>query len=80
MTKDDILQAIHKFDLIQRPYIVLIHPSDAKAIKEVFPEIEEKVVLREDVCVEQGKMYAVQREEYEKWANNDFGYTWSELE
>lgn len=67
MTKDDILQAIHQFDLAIRPYIILAHPSDAKKIKDIFPEIEEKVVMREDACMEQGKMIAIQREEYEKW-------------
>lgn len=80
MTEDDILQAVHKLDLLKRPWIVFAHPNDAKAIKEALPRIEEEVVIEETESVEQGKAVAVKREEFEKWANNDFGYTWSELE
>lgn len=80
MDKDDILQAVHKLDLLKRPWIVFAHPSDAKAIKEALPRIEEEVVIEETEIVEQGKAVAIKREEFEKWANNDFGYTWSDLE
>lgn len=68
MTKDDILQAIHKLDLLKRPWIVFAHPKDAKAIKEALPRIEEEVVIQECDFVEQGKSVAVKREELEKWA------------
>ena len=80
MTLKDIKETLHKLDLLKRPWIVFAHPSDVKAIKEAFPRIEEEVVIKETENVEQGKAVAVEREEFEKWANNSFGYTWSELE
>lgn len=80
MTLEDIKKTLHKLDLLKRPWIVFAHPSDAKAIKEALPRIEEEVVIEETENVEQGKAVAVKREEIEKWANNSFGYTWSELE
>ena len=80
MTLEDIKKTIHKMDLLKRPWIVFANPTDAKAIKESLPRIEEEIVIQETESVEQGKAVAVKREEFEKWANNDFGYTWSELE
>lgn len=41
---EDIKQALHKADLALRPWIVFANPSDAKAIREVLPMAEEKVV------------------------------------
>ena len=80
MTIEEIKQALHKADLALRPWIVFASPSDAKAIKEALPRIEEEVVIQESECIEQGKAVAIKREKFEKWANNNFGYTWSELE
>ena len=80
MTIEEIKQALHKADLALRPNIVFVNPSDAKAIKEAYPEIEKMIVMQEVESIESGKAFTMKREAYEKWANNDFGYTWSELE
>lgn len=73
MTIEEIKQAIHKADLTLRPNILLVNPSDAKIIKDTIPEIDKKVVIKESEFVEQGKIYVMDRKE---WENNVFGYAW----
>ena len=80
MTIDEIKQALYKADLALRPNIVFVNPSDAKTIKDALPEIEKTIVIQETEAMESGKAAVMNRETLEKWANNDFGYTWSELE
>lgn len=80
MTIKEIKQAIHKADLALRPNIVFVNPSDAKTIKDALPEVEKTIVIQETEAMESGKAAVMNRERLEKWANNDFGYTWSELE
>lgn len=80
MSIEEIKQTIHKADLALRPNIVFVNPSDAKTIKDALPEIEKTIVIQETETIESGKAVVMEREKLEKWANNDFGYTWSELE
>ena len=80
MMIEEIKRALHKADLALRPNIVFVNPKDAKTIKDAFPEIEETIVIQETKAIESGKAAVINREKLEKWANNDFGYTWSELE
>lgn len=80
MTVEEIKRALHKADLALRPNIVFVNPSDAKVIKETLPKIEKTIVVQETEAIESGKAAVINREKLEKWANNDFGYTWSELE
>lgn len=56
MTIDEIKQALHKADLTLRPWIVFANPSDAKAIKEVLPRIEEKIIIQETEAIEREKL------------------------
>lgn len=79
MTIDEIKQALYKADLTLRPDIIFVNPSDAKAIKDAFPEIEEKLVLKESELIEKGKGYLIDRRKYEEWANGLI-YKWSGLE
>lgn len=80
MTIEEIKRALHKADLALRPNIAFVNPSDAKVIKETLPKIEKTIVVQETEAIESGKAAVINREKLEKWANNDFGYTWSELE
>lgn len=79
-TIEKIKQALHKADLALRPNIVFVNPSDAKTIKDALPEIEKSIVIQETEAMKSGKAVVMNRGRLEKWANNDFGYTWSELE
>jgi hypothetical protein len=79
MTIDEIKQALHKADLILRPNIIFVNPSDAKAIKDAVPEIDKKIVLKETEFVEKGKAYVIDRRKWDEWASG-FGYTWSGME
>ena len=67
MTIEEIKQALHKADLVLRPWIVFASPSDAKAIREVLPRIEEEVVIKETDAIESGKAIAIEREKLEAW-------------
>ena len=67
MTFEEIKQAIHKADLTLRPWIVFASPSDAKAIREALPRIEEEVVIKETEAIESGKAIAIEREKLEVW-------------
>ena len=64
MTIDEIKQALHKADLQLRPWIMFVSPSDAKAIKEALPRIEE-VVIQETDAIESGKAIAIERKKLE---------------
>ena len=68
MKIEEIKQALHKADLALRPWIVFASPSDAKAIKEALPRIEEEVVIQETEAIESGKAIAIEREKLEAWA------------
>ena len=67
MTIEEIKQAIHKADLQLRPWIVFASPSDAKAIKEALPRIEEEIVIQETEAIENGKAIAIERKKLEAW-------------
>jgi len=67
MTIDEIKHAIHKADLQLRPWIVFANPTDAKAIKEALPRIEEEVIIQETEAIESGKAIAIEREKLEAW-------------
>lgn len=68
MTIEDIKEAIHKVDLIKRPYIAFLHPDDAEALKAALPRIEEEIVIQSTPFVEKGKGVAIKREDLESWA------------
>ncbi len=59
---DEIIKALHKANLIIRPYIIFIHPDDFKDIKEVFPKIEDKFYVLSTPYIEKGKSFLVKRE------------------
>lgn len=66
-TFDDIENAIHKLDLIKRPYIVFLNPKDAECIKTQMPEIEDSLVIQSTEHVEIGKGVLMKRESIELW-------------
>lgn len=67
MTREEIIQAYERLDMVQRPLAIFGHPDDIKAIKEAMPDIEKKCVLRPTACLEKGTVYAMNREEVGKY-------------
>jgi hypothetical protein len=59
---DYIKKYMHETDLAKRPYIIFLHPDDAKVIKDSLPEIEDKVIIKTTAQVEKGKGICVKRE------------------
>lgn len=95
MSINEIKQAIHKADLMLRPYILAVNPSKEDKFKQVLKdtEYENMVIVQPDSAVEMGKAFLIDRKKLEdsalpkidfncdkSWAHNRFGYTWSELE
>lgn len=73
LTSEEIKQAIHRLDLIQRPWIIFINHIQAKALKTAIPRIEDEVVIQETENVEVGKAIAIERKKLEEWVNgNEF--------
>ena len=65
---EDIKQAIHKVDLLKRPYVFFLHPDDAETVKAAIPWIEEEVVIQATPFVEKRKGVFIKREDLESWA------------
>jgi hypothetical protein len=63
MTLESIKQAIHKLDLINKPYALYANPSDAATVKDLIPD---NVKLVEVPYVEKGKVYLMDRKAIEK--------------
>ena len=63
ITIQDIQEAIHKFDLIEHPYIIYCHPSDKEMLVEALGDAE----LIEDIpLMEKGKVLMLDRAKYEE--------------
>lgn len=68
VTIDDIKDALHKLDLIQRPYVCFIHPDRLDELKEICPDIEDQVLFEPIDIADKDKCYMMKREELEEWA------------
>ena len=66
---NEILKVAHRFDLINRPYIIFLHPHDAEKFKEILPDIERIVVVEISEFVKQGNVIVIEREKFESWMN-----------
>jgi flagellar biosynthesis/type III secretory pathway protein FliH len=61
MTIDEIRQLLNKADLMLRPNILFVNPSDAKIIRDAIPNIDSKIILTETDYIERGKCYLMNR-------------------
>jgi hypothetical protein len=61
MTLDEIRQALNKADLMLRPNILFVNPSDAKIIRDAIPNIDMKIIIEESNYIETGKSYLMNR-------------------
>ena len=62
-----IKRTLEKIDLQLRPQALIFHPSRARELGELIPNIEEKVLLMPTMAIEEDVMYLVDRAEIEKW-------------
>lgn len=69
ITKEELEEAIHKVDLVLRPYALFVHPLEEEKYKQVLKDagVEDKVLLRTDNCIEAGKAVAIDRKKLEEW-------------
>lgn len=74
ITTDDIKEAIHKFDLLQHPYVLFVHPDRVEEFKKVVAEISDEYVIQPYAYCDIDKVYLMKREDLERWSclNNSF--------
>lgn len=63
MTKADLLEAVHKADILMQPWVLYCNPDDAKELKERIPKTVKLVPLS---FVDKGTSYLVDRAKCEK--------------
>ena len=61
ITAEGIRNTVDKLDEIRRPLIAILNPEDAKLLKDDYPDIEERVVIRESAEIERGKCICTER-------------------
>ena len=71
MTIDEIRQVLNKADLMLRPNILFVNPSDAKIIRDAIPDIDKKVILAESHYIETGKSYLMDIRSLGIWAESE---------
>lgn len=69
LTVEDIKAVIQKFDIINRPLIVFMHPEDAEELKRAYPDIEEQIVIHETPLIEKGTAICGKREDFDPAAH-----------
>lgn len=63
MTKAELIEAVHKFDLIIQPYALYCNPAEETELKEIIPE---SVKLIPIAFIEKGNAFLVDRAKIEK--------------
>jgi len=71
MTIDEIRQVLNKADLMLRPNILFVNPSDAKIIRDAIPNIDRKIIIEESNYIETGKSYLMDRRSLGIWAESE---------
>lgn len=69
---EDVKRAIHRVDLLMRPYVVFMHPDDYENIVAMYPDFETDYQVEKVAWQEKGKCVLMKREELEKWAKPRF--------
>lgn len=61
----DIKDALHKLDLIKRPYIVFMNSDDADTVRASIPKIEKDIVIQSVDYIEPGKSFVMNKRDLE---------------
>ena len=69
---EDIKEAIHRMDLLVRPYVVFMHPDMYEEVKKIYPNMEEEYQVEVFPWLDKDKAYLMKREELEEWAKPRF--------
>ena len=66
--KRDLIQTIHKMDLINRPYMLICHPEKINEVTAALANIPEKdkFLVKTDPAAGMEEIYLIKREELEK--------------
>lgn len=64
---EDIKEAIHRMDLLMRPYVVFMSPENYEAVKAMFPNFEDEYQVQTVEWLEKDKCILIPRKELEEW-------------
>ncbi|MBQ1269170.1 MAG: hypothetical protein IIY09_01670, partial [Clostridia bacterium] len=66
---EELKEAFHKIDLLQRPYILYVNPAQKEKFVQVLKEIGyyDRMVVQETSCVEIDKAYIMERKKLDDW-------------
>ena len=69
MTKEDLENLMHEADLICRPYILFVNPSEEAKFRQALKDagVEDIVLLHTENFIETGKVVAIDRKKLEEW-------------
>ena len=67
ITINDIKKAIQEYDKICRPFIVCLNPEDANLLREGLPDLDKRVVVAENIALERGTVYVIERKKIDEW-------------
>ena len=65
---EDIQDCLHRFDLINRPYIIYCHPS----VKEQLEQLGDHLIIEDIPWIEKDKIYVMDRIKLEEGYKNLF--------
>lgn len=72
-TIEDIKVAIHKWDLINRPYALYYHPNDKEAVQEIMAtQVGDKLLPAETPLIKPGQVLLVDRAKVEDYYKEMF--------
>ena len=66
ITVKDIKNAMHKLDMINRPYVVFMNSDDADSVRASIPKIEKEIVIQSIDYIEPGKSFVMKRKDLEE--------------
>ena len=67
ITVEEIKAAIHRMDLLMRPYVVFMHQGDYATVKELYPDFEKDYQVEITELIEKGKCLLMNRKDLEPW-------------
>lgn len=74
LTIEGIKNAVHDFDLINRPYILYYNPKDNDLLQKVVFTIGDKMVLQENGLIKPGQVLLADRTKIEEYYEEMIDY------
>lgn len=72
--KQQLEEAIHRYDLLVRPYCMFVHPTNKELCEQVLKQIGQydDYIIRETIAMDKDKIVIMNRKDLESYEN--FGF------